>query len=230
MKKRVLAVAVVLCLVSLLFSGCKKVKPDNGSAGDSNTAVSSSPSNSSQASDGSVPSDNSENDGTSIEAGTEVGKNETSSSDMLSTPVTSTEPSSLAAPDPSDSSPMICLEAEKDSGKIVLKVSVRNNPGVASFSFRVNYDKNAVSPEKIENGLVSVTSNLQQTTELAGYVTAVYVNINGTNSDGTLFTVIFNARDGADSAAFSVASDKNSFVNADIKPVEFKTFGTEIKL
>ena len=86
-----------------------------------------------------------------------------------------------------------------------------------------------MEPEKIEKGLVSVTSNLQQTTNLAGYITAVWVDVNGITENGTLFTITFKPKSGATKATFSITADKNAFINPDVKPVEFKLKGTEIK-
>ena len=139
------------------------------------------------------------------------------------------DPNEPTIPDVPDNSPTIYLEAEKKDDKVIVKVCARNNPGVASFNFRVDYDKTAMEPEKIEKGLVSVTSNLQQTTNLAGYITAVWVDVNGTTENGTLFTITFKPKSGATKATFSITADKNAFINPDVKPVEFKLKGTEIK-
>lgn len=233
MKKYALAIVLGLCLVLTLFSGCGK-KGDGSPSGSDTSSPGSSPSSdvtSGENNGGSTAADPDQSgSGQPDSSDSETGAPGNNSADGdQQTAGGNGGTNDPDDPDLPDNSPTIYLEAEGQNDKVILKVCVRNNPGVASFSFKVNYDKNAVSPEKIEKGLISVTSNLQSTTNLSGYVTAVYVNANGTNENGTLFSVTFSPKDGADSAAFSISADKNAFVNAEFKPVDFKLKGTEIE-
>lgn len=212
MKKQALAIALVLCLLALVFSGCGKKNTSSDAAGSTVSQGSSS---------------DSSTDTSSNQTGNEgQGSNNTPGSGDANEPDDPNEPT---VPDVPDNSPTIYLEAEKKDDKVIVKVCARNNPGVATFNFRVDYDKTAVEPEKIEKGLVIVTSNLEQTTNLAGYITAVWVDVKGTTENGTLFTITFKPKSGATKATFSITADKNAFINPDVKPVEFKLKGTEIK-
>ena len=229
MKKQALAIALVLCLLALVFSGCGKKNTSSDAAGstvsqgsscDSSTDTNSTASNDSTSSD---LTSNTSNNQTGNEG---QGGNNTPGVGDANEPDDPNEPT---IPDVPDNSPTIYLEAEKKDDKVIVKVCARNNPGVATLNFRVDYDKTAVEPEKIEKGLVIVTSNLEQTTNLAGYITAVWVDVKGTTENGTLFTITFKPKSGATKATFSITADKNAFINPDVKPVEFKLKGTEIK-
>ena len=134
--------------------------------------------------------------------------------------------------DPVDpNAPMIYLDAKKTGDRITVSVISKNNPGIASFTIKINYNKQVLAAEKIQKGIISVTSNLQSTTNIPGYVTAVYVDAKGTNENGTLFSVSFKIADqDAESTDFSISSNSKSFINSDMKYVDFAVQGVSVKL
>lgn len=82
-------------------------------------------------------------------------------------------------------------------GEVIVPVSVKNNPGISSFTFKLNFDKEKLTPVSITkaSGLPgSLTSNIQQSgANLANlsYVTAVWSNETNFSGNGELFGVKF---------------------------------------
>lgn len=114
---------------------------------------------------------------------------------------------------------------------MTVKATVKNNSGLAGFSFRITYDKAAVTPDKLQKGLVSVVSNLQQSTDCGGEVAAVYSDAAGFKDNGDLFSVTFKVKDPKlTETTFGIKAENNSFVDQNVQYTTFKTQGTTIKL
>lgn len=129
-----------------------------------------------------------------------------------------------------ETAPLIYLDAVLDGDIVTLNVCAKNNPGFASFRFKVNYDKKVLTAQKVKKGVISVTSNLQQTTDIPEYVTAVYVNTNDVKDNGTLFTISFEVADkNATSTDFSITL-VDGFINSQLQDVKFYTKSTSLSL
>ncbi len=112
---------------------------------------------------------------------------------------------------------------------VTLPVSIKNNPGISSFTFRLNFDKSKVTPVSITKNSAlpgSLTSNLQQSgvdKESLDYVTAVWANDSNYSGDGELFSVSFKinetAADGED-IPIEITYTKGGIVNQDLEDVD----------
>ena len=110
---------------------------------------------------------------------------------------------------------------------------VKNNPGVAAYSVKVDYDKEKVTPKTITAGITKpVVSNLQQpNATLHGSVTAVYANLNGTKENGEMFNITFNIKDGASgNTEFKIVASEGDFVAPDYAAILFNQQNTSISL
>lgn len=112
---------------------------------------------------------------------------------------------------------------------VTLPVSIKNNPGISSFTFRLNFDKSKVTPVSITKNSAlpgSLTSNLQQSgVDLSSldYVTAVWANDSNYSGDSELFSVSFKinetAADGED-IPIEITYTKGGIVNQDLEDVD----------
>lgn len=75
---------------------------------------------------------------------------------------------------------------------IKVDVSLSNNPGIASYKLKLNFDNTKLIPESISGD--GITSNIQQTnidkTNME-YITAVWESATNMTEDGVLFSVSF---------------------------------------
>lgn len=158
-----------------------------------------------------------------------VSSKDTQSNDGDSSKNDTTVSSNTSTPEP-DNSPTVFLTAAKSGDTVTVKAAVKNNSGLAGFSFKITYDKTAVIPDKLQKGLVSVVSNLQQSTDCGGEVTAVYSDALGFKDNGDLFSVTFKVKDSkATETTFGIKAESNSFVDQNVQYTTFKTQGTTIK-
>ena len=134
-----------------------------------------------------------------------------------------------------DSSPSISVTTTTmdTNGEFSAIVSISNNPGIAYFSLRLHFDTTKIEPLSITKGTAlpngSVTSNLSNLTTT--YITAVWSDADGTEENGTLYTVKFKMKDGASGTSELNLSAHGIFdISDDMNPVSFALSGTEIEL
>lgn len=129
-----------------------------------------------------------------------------------------------------ENAPTVFLDAKKDGDIVAVTASVKNNTGLAGFGFKISYEQSKVAPVEVKKGLVAVVSNLQQSTQCNGAVTAIYSDAAGFNDNGVLFTVTFKVIDPkATETTFKILAESNSFVDCDAKYTTFTTTDTTIK-
>lgn len=225
---KITALLMALCLMLFAAVGCS----DDG---DTDTVASPNISSVNSENADTVLTDQSSNNNTSSkdEPVTSTGSVADSSKDTHSSGDGSkndTTVSSTASTVEPDNSPTVFLTATKSGDTVTVKAAVKNNSGLAGFSFKITYDKAAVTPDNLQKGLVSVVSNLQQSTDCGGEVTAVYSDALGFKDNGDLFSVTFKVKDSkATEATFGIKAESNSFVDQNVQYTTFKTQGTTIK-
>lgn len=77
---------------------------------------------------------------------------------------------------------------------ITASIMIDNNPGIASYKFKLNFDKSKLCPTEIYSDNGNITSNIQQLgVDLSAldFVTAVWSSESNTNANGVLFRVKF---------------------------------------
>lgn len=224
---KITALLVALCLMLFAVVGCS----DDG---DTDTAASSNISSVNDETQNTVSNDGSNNTVsskdepvTSGDSAPDSSKDSQSNGDSSKNDTTVSSTASTVEP---DNSPTVFLTATKSGDTVTVKAAVKNNSGLAGFSFKITYDKAAVTPDKLQKGLVSVVSNLQQSTDCGGEVTAVYSDALGFKDNGDLFSVTFKVKDSkATEATFGIKAESNSFVDQNVQYTTFKTQGTTIK-
>lgn len=101
--------------------------------------------------------------------------------------------------------------APKAGGLVTLPVTISQNPGIAGFLFKVNYDKSALIPKEITRGALTAdgtfTSNLEQglPVESLNSVTAYWSDSNSVTEDGELFNITFEVKSGAAEGEYPVS-------------------------
>ncbi|MBQ3551284.1 MAG: hypothetical protein IJA41_09950 [Clostridia bacterium] len=227
---KITALLMALCLMLFAVVGCS----DDG---DTDTAASSNISSVNDETQSAVSTDDSSNTASSKDEAVTSGdtvpdssKDSQSNGDSSKNDTTvSSNISNTSTPEP-DNSPTVFLTATKNGDTVTVKAAVKNNSGLAGFSFKITYDKAAVTPDKLQKGLVSVVSNLQQSTDCGGEVTAVYSDALGFKDNGDLFSVTFKVKDSkATETTFGIKAESNSFVDQNVQYTTFKTQGTTVK-
>ena len=224
---KITALLVALCLMLFAAVGCS----DDG---DTDTVASSNISSVNDETQNTVSNDGSNNTvsskdetATSGDSAPDSSKDTHSSGDSSKNDTTVSSTASTVEP---DNSPTVFLTGTKSGDTVTVKAAVKNNSGLAGFSFKITYDKAAVTPDKLQKGLVSVVSNLQQSTDCGGEVTAVYSDALGFKDNGDLFSVTFKVKDSkATEATFGIKAESNSFVDQNVQYTTFKTQGTTVK-
>jgi len=94
--------------------------------------------------------------------------------------------------------------AGNEGDEVVVSVLLSDNPGLATFKVRLNYDKSKLEPVSISQGAAltvgGITSNLQVEgidVSALDYVTAYWYNTSNISANGVLFTVKFQIKEGA---------------------------------
>jgi hypothetical protein len=83
--------------------------------------------------------------------------------------------------------------------EVDISVSISDNPGIATFNLKVNFDKTKLEPMSItknETLAGNLTSNINQGGDLSNlnYITAYWVNPSNINTNGILYTVRFKVK------------------------------------
>lgn len=90
---------------------------------------------------------------------------------------------------------------------VKVDVKINNNPGIASYKLKLNFDPTKLVPVSIYGS--EITSNIQQPgVDLSGlsYVSAVWVSESNLNMDVVLFSVEFKAISAVDTIAYLTLS------------------------
>ncbi len=148
------------------------------------------------------------------------------SSEPASTPESSENVSDVSSNDVVSSESndkTVYLVADKNGDLVNVKMMVKNNPGIAAFTVRINYEKDKVTAKSITSSLLGFISNLQQpNANPNGTVTAVYGNLKGTETDGELFNITFMINEAATgNTSFVIDCDADDFVTPDGTYINF---------
>ena len=89
--------------------------------------------------------------------------------------------------------------------EVVVSVSLSDNPGLATFKVRLNYDKSKLEPVSITQGAALSVGGIMSNLQVEGidisaldYVTAYWYNAANISANGVLFTVKFKIKAGAE--------------------------------
>ncbi|MDR3288648.1 MAG: hypothetical protein LBT22_04410 [Peptococcaceae bacterium] len=106
-------------------------------------------------------------------------------------------------PDPGAPVMAVSASAPDANGEFNAVVSIANNPGIATFTVRLNYDKSKITPVSLTQGAAltvgNITSNMQipdVDVSRFDYVTAMWYNPSNITANGIVFTVKFKVKDG----------------------------------
>ena len=216
-------IAIILMVTLLVFCTIGCSDKNDTAAGDSSSVSTTSSTNSAsqtQSNNATSSTTNSEINGSESAQTSSADKtnSQNSASDTQSEPVT-------------DTTPIMYLDAVKSGDSITVTALVNNNTGLAGFGIKIAYEKNKVTPVEIKKGLTTVVSNLQQSTNCNGEVTAIYSDALGFKDNGVLFTVTFKVSDASSGeATFKIVAESNSFVDQNAQYTTFKTSNATISL
>lgn len=125
--------------------------------------------------------------------------------------------STVSTPDESTAL-TVYVETKQEGNTVTAEVKIKNNPGLTAFNLGLFYNHETLSPNKVTKGLVSVTSNLQQSQNLSGKITLLYVDAEGFSDNGTLVTVTFDVKDSSKLLDdLRIGAEQNSFLSLDSK-------------
>ena len=220
--KRILKFALCLVTATLLLGLFAACSDNNGAQSE----VSDAPSQTASA-------DNSEalNSHGASSVGNTSNQTDTNSHNGGSTSASATQSTEVSSDNSEPKNvPTVFLDAKKEGETVTVTASVKNNVGLAGFGIKIAYEQSKVAPVEINKGIVTVVSNLQQSAQCNGEVTAIYSDALGFEGDGILFTVTFKVTDQkATETTFKILAENNSFVDCNAKYTTFKTAGTTIK-
>jgi hypothetical protein len=124
------------------------------------------------------------------------------------------------------------VSAPDANGEFDVTVSITNNPGISHFTLRLHFDSSRIEPVSVTRGgaiLGSITSNVN----IAGinFVSAVWTDADGSNTNGLLYTVRFKVKEGALGKSIFTLTEHGLFDNTHaMNPVSATLSGTEIDL
>lgn len=226
MEKKIISVVISLAiLISVVLCGCKDTGNKTGNDTSSDVSASSS---AGTASGSENSSSGSETQGDASENVSNTSSDASASSETTASKSTGSEGTSSDILDTDE--PTVYLKASQSGETVTVTGYIKNNPGIAGMSIRIDYDTSLVTPKKIEGKLMSVTSNLQQEgIDPDGSVTVVYVSPSGMTDNGELFTVTFK-KEKTGLATFKLMAGDNSFVSPETKYVKVNAVGYGITL
>lgn len=124
----------------------------------------------------------------------------------------------------------ICHSDGKVNGTVDVSVRIENNPGIATFSLRLNFDNTKLVPISINTGSVvlpdQITSNIQSMSDLStlSFVSAFWVSPTDVVQDGTLYTVTFRVKQGAaEYADFGIDYRAGSIANSRLMAIPYES-------
>ena len=234
---KILALILCFAVALTLLVGCTKDngKADNTESIGSNASVTSNTGdNSNTSSTVSATSssrlelpddilDDTSSDNTSSNVSTDSGSSTPTTSESGTTPPSENEPE-----------PTITLNAAQNGDIVTVTASIKNNTGLVAFKFIVNFDKDKLTPDSLEQSALKlgITSNLKNGADKSGKASALYVHTAGFSDNGDLFTFKFKVKDSAKGKTdFTITSDDVSFLSLDAKTyLKYKTYGTSLEL
>lgn len=109
--------------------------------------------------------------------------------------------------------------------EVSVAVKVGNNPGFAGYDLEFTYDSKSFSFVKCENGLVSPLT-VEETAD--GVISVIGVENGDLKESGTLFTLVFKAKQVVATGEYEIKTTKAEFANWDEKTVETKVAADKI--
>jgi len=141
---------------------------------------------------------------------------------------TETRDIAIVTDTPDQDAAQIKVESVKTSpGKEVsIPVIVKNNPGIASFQFEVEYDSNVLEWTGIEK------SDLSGSWDVAVDESILWVDSDNYTEDGTLFTLIFQVKEEATAGTtnVTVTYDEDNVFDEDGNNVHFDVVGSVVTI
>ena len=125
--------------------------------------------------------------------------------------------------------PLLTVSSEtvKSDGTVAVSVKILDNPGIAAYAVKLNFDKAALCPVSISGA--GVTSNIQQENinkEQLDFVTAIWSSESNRTDDGTLFTVNFAAKSGyTGSTELTLSYEEGDICNQLLEDIMPQTVG-----
>lgn len=123
----------------------------------------------------------------------------------------------------------IKVYANKLDKTVVADIIIEDNPGIAGFALRIDYDNKKLTPISIQTGTAlqgfTITSNMHYTENISQleYITAVWVNNSNVKTDGILYTIMFSVKDNAyGDTSITITQQKDGISDAYLNVVEFE--------
>lgn len=121
---------------------------------------------------------------------------------------------------------------------VTIPVKIAENPGIAGFKFKINYDKSTLVPVSIEKGTVlnagTLTSNIQQSGDLASldYVSAFWSNPANVTANGEILRVTFKISENAKEGTYpvTISYETGDVTNQNYDDVELATENGSVKV
>lgn len=121
----------------------------------------------------------------------------------------------------------VSSETVKSDETVSVSVKISDNPGIAAYAVKLNFDKAALCPVSISGA--GVTSNIQQDNvnkEQLDFVTAIWSSESNRTDDGVLFTVEFAVKSGyVGSTELTLSYDDGDICNQLLEDVKPQTVG-----
>lgn len=155
------------------------------------------------------------------------------------TPLPTLKPTAEPSPMPYSGTVTVGTAAGSAGDEVTVPVSISGNPGVSSFTFRLNFDKTKLTPVSVtKNSSLpgSLTSNIQQSgidKNNLDYVTAMWANEANYSNNGTLFEVRFKIAESVSNGEdipVSITYAKGNVVNQDLNDVDLNLINGSIAI
>lgn len=105
---------------------------------------------------------------------------------------------------------------------VKIDVSISNNPGIASYKLKLNFDKAKLEPISISGN--GITSNIQQSgidKNSLDFITAVWSNESDSKQNGVLFSVYFKIKQTSEGITpLSLSYTKGDICNQNLEDVD----------
>ena len=113
------------------------------------------------------------------------------------------------------------LGAEEKAGNIVdVAIEVKNNPGIALVSFKVDYNSDVMTLEAIEQGDI-FSGEIDCNISTVPFVFNVYTGSDNKTEDGTLVTLRFRLSEECEEGEYEITLSDIESINIDEKDVVF---------
>lgn len=117
---------------------------------------------------------------------------------------------------------------------ITASVMIDNNPGIASYKIKLNFDKSKLCPIEIYSDNGDITSNIQQPgadVSALDFVTAVWSSESNTNTNGILFNVKFRITTDINTISnFNISYNKGDICDKDYNDIAPSVKNTSVML